>query len=212
MSSDTLRVSITETDPDELKTQFSNYIGNKKEIRLSDRTESDFRLATYNIHYFTDVNETKNTYKEILSDIQSIDADVIGLEEHILGNQVQIKDGLTVDTTHFYSDINSICHMIPNTYNLLFSGGSANYGQISLINESILGEEDHKIKIVFDNSFNAGNVAGSAIFITSVNSGFIMKNSVLNHSINYGTIGGDCKLINNSFNYGLVRGNISYDS
>lgn len=151
---------------DELKTQFSDYVNAKIQSpsKLSKLKDGEFRLATYNIHYFTDANETQNTYNGIISDIQTINADVIGLEEFVLGNKITIKDQLEVDTTHFYDDISRIgydksilCNSVPSWYKSL-------YGNVALISDrrckDICTELDETIH-TFDKSTSTVVVSGS---------------------------------------------------
>ena len=71
---------------EELKIAFSNFIDeHKKTTPLSNLNPGEeFRIATYNVHYFTNLNETQSTYDGVLQDIRNIDADVIGLHTLIL--------------------------------------------------------------------------------------------------------------------------------
>ena len=117
---------------DLLKQRFLEYINNTKN-KLSKKTSKELRIATYNIHYMTNLYENTNTYKGILSDIKKINADFIGLQEFILGNIVKINEELYIDLNNFYEDIellgynkSIICNSVPSWF-------SAIYGNILLI-------------------------------------------------------------------------------
>jgi endonuclease/exonuclease/phosphatase family metal-dependent hydrolase len=130
--------------PNDLKTQFITYIGNNKDKTLSDLKDGEFRLATYNIHYFTDTNEEVNTYEGIIkNDIKLINADIIGLQEIVLGNEINIntEKKLIVDTTELYNDISNygyhktiICNSVPSWFNSL-------YGNMVLVHDRICNKD-----------------------------------------------------------------------
>jgi endonuclease/exonuclease/phosphatase family metal-dependent hydrolase len=153
------------SDPNDLKHEFTEYIKAnqvKNELVVGQfNPETEFRIATYNIHYFTDVDE-KESYAGILGDIRDINAHVIGLQEFILGNRVRINDDVIVDTTHFYDDVNEqgylksiMCNSVPSWFQSI-------YGNIALIKESICDKTicpglDETIH-TFDKSSETSNV------------------------------------------------------
>jgi endonuclease/exonuclease/phosphatase family metal-dependent hydrolase len=156
------------SDPNELKRKFTEYIQeNLTQTQNADvrsfNPESEFRIATYNIHYFTNVDE-KASYEGILDDIRDINAHVIGLQEFILGNRVSINADAIVDTTHFYDDVNEqeysksiMCNSVPSWF-------QAMYGNIALIKDSICDETicsrlDETIH-TFDKSLEITEVSG----------------------------------------------------
>jgi endonuclease/exonuclease/phosphatase family metal-dependent hydrolase len=94
---------------------------------ISPKKKNEFRLTTYNIHYFTDIYESTSTYSGILKDMKNIDSDVIGLEESILGNKVSINKTVTIDTTHFFKDVDKLgynktifCNSVPSWYEAIY--------------------------------------------------------------------------------------------
>lgn len=131
-----------------LKQRFLEFIKNTK-TTLSKKNKDELRIASYNIHFMTDVYEKINTYTGILDDIKKIDANFIGLEEFILGNIVKINDELYIDLNNFYEDIESlgynksiICNSVPSWF-------SAIYGNILLVknycSDTICGKLDETI-------------------------------------------------------------------
>ena len=127
---------------DSLKKSFLDFVESKKTTPLSSLSIDEFRIATYNIHYFTDIYEIQNTYEAILHDIQHINADIIGLQEFILGNKVKIKKNLVIDLTEFYDKIEQLgysksvlCNSVPSWFKSL-------YGNIVLISSRICTETD----------------------------------------------------------------------
>lgn len=130
-------------DPSSLKKSFLDFVKLKKdEEPLSNLAVDEFRLATYNIHYFTNIYETKNTYENILSDIQQINADIIGLQEFILGNKVEINSRVVIDLTEFYDKIERLgyaksvlCNSVPSWFKSI-------YGNIALISSRICDKSD----------------------------------------------------------------------
>jgi len=100
--------------------------------------DEQFRLATYNVHYFTDVWERAATYDQILNDIEAINADIIILEEVIIGGNVKINDTLHVDVSKIYDDLSKIgypktviCNSVPSWYNAM-------YGNLLAVNNSLI--------------------------------------------------------------------------
>ena len=156
------------TDTDSLKKSFLEFIESKKtSTPISDLNAGEFRITTYNIHYFTDVYESKNTYESILEDVRNINADVIGLQEFILGNKVKINKKATIDLTQFYEKIEDIgytktvlCNTVPSWFKSL-------YGNIVLISSRVCIESEDVCKDIsetihtFDKSTKSVTVSGS---------------------------------------------------
>ena len=122
-------------DIEQLKDNFLSKINEKKTQQLSEK-ENKFRLCTYNIHYFTDLSEN-NKYNEIIEDISKIDADVIGLQEFVLGNEIKINDNTTLTSGNFFNDMDnyeyyksSVCNSVPSWYNSI-------YGNITLVKNQV---------------------------------------------------------------------------
>jgi len=161
----------TELDPvRSLKRSFSSHIVSSRRSRsyvLSKKRLTDFRIATYNIHYFTDVNEEKNTYEGILNDIKTINADVIGLQEFVYGYDILInKSGLKVSPHNFYNDVERfgyskaiVCNSVPSWF-------SSIYGNIVLVKNTycqpnkLCTELDETI-YTFDKSTTSCTVSGT---------------------------------------------------
>ena len=130
-------------DISQLKINFLEYVEtnlaqNINVINGFDDINKGIRICTYNIHYFTDIYEKKNTYNEILSDIQKINADIIILEEAIIGGIIKINSEITIDCTDLYNKLNDlgykkiiVCNNVPSWYNGV-------YCNLMLINDRIL--------------------------------------------------------------------------
>jgi len=93
----------TPTAVDLMKTQFLDWVGTCSETNhLSSKPHNSFRLATYNIHYFTDIYEQVSKFDEIMNDIDVMNVDCIGLQEILIGGeQVAINKNLSIDVSHF---------------------------------------------------------------------------------------------------------------
>ena len=105
--------------------------------QLSNLYNTDFRICTYNIHYFTDTMEN-NSYEQIFKDIYNIRADIIILQEVIIGSKAKIRNGTVIDCTNVIEDFKKIgysknifCNTVPSWY-------SAVYGNILLVHDSIV--------------------------------------------------------------------------
>ena len=105
---------------------------------VSTKPPLSLRLATYNVHYFTDVFEQINTYKGILRDIKTIEADFIGLTEVLVGGQdVTIHPGLVLHLDNLYEDLHkcgypkkTMCNSVPSWYNGI-------YGNMLLVHNTV---------------------------------------------------------------------------
>lgn len=95
---------------------------------VSAKPRGSLRIATYNVHYFTDVFEQINTYKGILRDIKTIEADFIGLTEVLVGGKdVTIHPGLTLHLDNLYADLRmcgypkkTMCNSVPSWYDGIY--------------------------------------------------------------------------------------------
>ena len=105
---------------------------------VSTKPSHSLRIATYNVHYFTDVFEQINTYKGILRDIKTIEADFIGLTEVLVGGQnVKIHPGLVLHLDHLYKDLHkcgypkkTVCNSVPSWYDGI-------YGNMLLVHNTV---------------------------------------------------------------------------
>jgi endonuclease/exonuclease/phosphatase family metal-dependent hydrolase len=162
----------TKPEPEFLKESFLKFVESKQtSSQLSklnqDKDAGEFRIATYNIHYFTDIYESNNNYENILSDISNINADVIGLQEFILGNKVKINKRVVIDLTEFYDKIEQfgytktvLCNSVPSWFKSI-------YGNIVLVSSNVCVQSDDICKDIsetihtFDKSTKTVEVSGS---------------------------------------------------
>ena len=130
---------------DELKKNFIDYVGKNKEKNkdlknLFTKEKNGIRICTYNIHYFTDLYEEKNTYFDVLNDIKLIDADILILEEVIIGSIIKINSKLIIDVSSLYTQLNELgyhkiiaCNNVPSWFNGI-------YCNLILIHDRILSD------------------------------------------------------------------------
>jgi endonuclease/exonuclease/phosphatase family metal-dependent hydrolase len=127
------------------------------------------RLATFNVHYFTDVYENKNTYREVLDVIMSINADVIILQEILVGgSHVVINPDITLDISTMFERFEAMgykkvinCTTVPSWFN-------SSYGNIMLVKDAIcpMTETDRVCESIdettytFTKSLSATTVSG----------------------------------------------------
>lgn len=119
-----------------LKLNYVNFI-KKNQKKISIKKKDEFRISTYNIHYFTDIYEKKSKFKEIIKNILKINSDIIILQEIIIGtDEVIINNNLKLNIRNFYSLISSLynktifCNSVPSWFNAI-------YGNMVLINKNI---------------------------------------------------------------------------
>jgi endonuclease/exonuclease/phosphatase family metal-dependent hydrolase len=133
----------TPTAVDLMKTQFLDWVGTCSETNhLSSKPHNSFRLATYNIHYFTDIYEQVSKFDEIMNDIDVMNVDCIGLQEILIGGeQVAINKNLSIDVSHFFVKSKSIgfhkhiiCNSVPSWYDGI-------YGNAMLIRDSYCADQ-----------------------------------------------------------------------
>lgn len=105
---------------------------------VSAKPKHSLRLATYNVHYFTDVFEQINTYAGILDDIKQIQADFIGLTEVLVGGRnVRINAKVTLQLDTLYEDLSkcgypkkTVCNSVPSWYDGI-------YGNMLLVHKDV---------------------------------------------------------------------------
>jgi endonuclease/exonuclease/phosphatase family metal-dependent hydrolase len=110
----------------DLKKEFLRYV--KKEIRdgnnLVRKDRSSLRFATYNVHYWTNVWE-KNRKKQIFEDIEEINADVLILQEVVIGNRIMVE-GKPLNAMDVIPRLESLgynvifCSSTPTWWNILY--------------------------------------------------------------------------------------------
>lgn len=134
-----------QSNQNELKNAYLAYVrqGEPNNVKYKHPAVGDLRIATYNVHYFTDVYEQKNTYDGVLADIAAIDADVMVLQEVILGGKVVIKPGpacqpaLEVDTSDLYQRLAAMGYSKAILCNSVPSWFKSAYGNLLLIHDRI---------------------------------------------------------------------------
>lgn len=127
-----------ELSPLELKQRYVEYIGSQASIDQYQHTDGNIRIATFNVHYFTDVFEKRSTYDQVIKDIKTINADIIILQEILIGgDKVPINENITLNLDTFFDDLTKIgykkkivCNSVPSWYNAV-------YGNIMLIHNRI---------------------------------------------------------------------------
>ena len=103
----------------ELKKKYIEYIKTKR-YSLKRKQKDDFRVATYNIHYWTDVWENNSLHK-IMADIQYINADIIFLQEVIFGVKYTVNNK-TINTESVIDKLDNLgyytifCNTLPTWF------------------------------------------------------------------------------------------------
>lgn len=103
----------------DIKKKYLDFIKSNKYHLINKKTH-DFRLATFNIHYWTDVWEN-NSLKKILNDIKYINADILCLQEAIFGVKYNIN-GKNINTTNVIDSLDKLgyytifCNTLPTWY------------------------------------------------------------------------------------------------
>ena len=101
-----------------------NYIYNIGKQKYKLHTKNGFRIATYNVHYWCDVFE-KNTMNNILDDIKYINADIICLQEAIIGSIYKVNNK-TINTEHIIHLLEQLgyyiifCNNVPTWFNSIY--------------------------------------------------------------------------------------------
>lgn len=157
-------------EPNELKKNFEKFV--KQTNSLSKKKKNELRISTYNIHYFTNLHETKSTFQKVINDIKNIDADILGMQEIIVGNKVKINEwsnngkGLVVNVSDFFEKLEKInykkaiiCNIVPSWFNSI-------YGNIIILknhicNDNICSKIDENI-FTFEKSKKSCIVSGQS--------------------------------------------------
>jgi endonuclease/exonuclease/phosphatase family metal-dependent hydrolase len=125
---------------EKLKCQYLNYINKNinRNNTIPEKTNNLLRIATFNIHYFTDIWEQQDTYNDVLYAIIELNPDIIILQEAIIGGDVEINSSLNVDVSDLYNDLAEIgykkfamCNSVPSWF-------EAVYGNIILVKNDLL--------------------------------------------------------------------------
>ena len=107
-----------------MKNDYLLKIKQRKKLNNINKNNNELRIATYNVHYWTDVYEY-NKYLLILEDISSIDADIIFLQEVLFGSIYKIN-GDSINTTDLILRLEKMgyyiifCNILPTWYNGLY--------------------------------------------------------------------------------------------
>jgi endonuclease/exonuclease/phosphatase family metal-dependent hydrolase len=86
--------------------------------------KNGFRIATYNVHYWCDVYE-RNTLPLILKDIKYINADIICLQEAIVGSIYKVENK-KINTEHVIALLEELgyhiifCNNVPTWFNSVY--------------------------------------------------------------------------------------------
>ena len=102
---------------EDLKNSYLDFIESKR-YNIKSKLQNDIRIATFNVHYWTDVWEN-NKYKKLLEDIKYINADFIILQEVILGSNYKVNNG-RVNTEKLVATLDKMgyyvyfCNTLPN--------------------------------------------------------------------------------------------------
>lgn len=122
-----LNYSMQSIDPKSLKDEFLQYnntnLHYNENILKFPNIDEGLTFGTYNVHYFTDVYEATETYQGIINDIRVINADIMMLQEVLIGKDIKIKEGVIVNSENFYNDLAKfgynkiiICNNVPSWF------------------------------------------------------------------------------------------------
>jgi len=106
-----------------LQKSYDKYI-KSKDYKLNKKPGKSIRIATYNIHCWTDT-WGKNTMNKIIKDIKYIDADMIFLQEVIFGSVYKVK-GSKINTEKIIGIMEKMgyfvffCNTLPNWYSGIY--------------------------------------------------------------------------------------------
>ena len=118
---------------DELRNNYLNHIKSNQNS-LKKKKKDNLRVATYNIHYWTDVWEN-NSLNKIMDDIEYINADIIFLQEVIFGVKYKVNNK-TINTESVIDKLDNLgyytifCNTLPTWF-----GGI--YGNMMCIKKKI---------------------------------------------------------------------------
>ena len=167
---------INTADVKSLKDAFLRFVrrGMEDQGRLK-KGKNVLRLATYNVHFFTNLYDTEDTYSKVVKDIFNLDADVLVIQEIIIGGKIRINDDILLDVSNFYDDMKKIgyskiilCNSVPSWY-------SGVYGNAVLVKEqliqSICSSKDRVICKVLDENIFTFSKSTSACIVSGGHQG-----------------------------------------
>jgi len=153
-----------------LKKLFLEHVSKYEEKNVSNTRNLPLRIATFNVHYFTDIYDI-NTYNTILEDIRNINADIIILQEVIVGGTIKITDKTSVNVSNLYDDLTEIGYNKKILCNSVPSWFQAVYGNLLLMKNELcknkkdsnhnICEENQETVFTFDKSATSVKVSGS---------------------------------------------------
>jgi len=136
-----------------------NYISEIDKQKYKLHAKNGFRIATYNVHYWCDVFE-KNTMKLILQDIKYINADIICLQEAIVGSIYKVNNK-TINTEHIIYLLEQLgyyiifCNNVPTWFNSI-------YGNMMCVKTKYMNILKNKnVSIHSFNKLNTSCISGS---------------------------------------------------
>ena len=104
---------------DELRNNYLNHIKSNQNS-LKKKKKDNLRVATYNIHYWTDVWENNSLHK-IMDDIEYINADILFLQEVIFGVKYKVNNK-TINTESVIDKLDNLgyytifCNTLPTWF------------------------------------------------------------------------------------------------
>jgi endonuclease/exonuclease/phosphatase family metal-dependent hydrolase len=150
----------------ELKAGFTKLVDDNITKTIPVKPENVLRLATFNIHYFTDVTEGKDTYLDVIADIEKINADVIVLQEVIIGgNNIVINEKVTLNLADMFSNFESKGYKKIINCNSVPSWFASNYGNIMLVKNNYCSDRIcvklDESNFTFEKALTSTTVSGS---------------------------------------------------
>lgn len=129
--------------PDQLKCSYLNFIyqneNRNNNIPVNNKGDNILRIATFNIHYFTDVWEANDTYADVLLAIKNLNPDIIVLQEALIGgDNITINPGLKLDLSDLYPQFEQLDYLKIVVCNSVPSWFPAVYGNILLVKNEFL--------------------------------------------------------------------------
>lgn len=125
-------------------------------------SNKSIKIATYNVRYWTDVNN-KNRLNDTLSNILNINADIIFLQEVMVGSEYTLINGETINSKNIIETLNikgyqiAFCNVLPTWFNGI-------YGNMMCIKKEIYNNFDVE-NITFEKSHKkcivSGNINGT---------------------------------------------------
>ena len=132
---------------------------NKSKLRRKPRDA--LRVATYNVHYWTDINE-KNSLKNIMNDIKTINADIICLQEVVFGVKYKVR-GETINTEGVVDMLYNLgyytifCNVLPTWFGGIFG----NMMCVKLKYKDMINDTNHTFSKSKKSCIVSGNKEGT---------------------------------------------------